>query len=655
MKSIKSKLIAVMAVFLLISVVVTLSTGIISSYYSIKQNVKNDMIAMGNIANKTLSSEINLLKEKVKNFANSCAGMIEGEELKTLSSFKNIDSGIKSISIVKADGKIISTDPSLSGQNISEQDYFISAMKGNTSISTTEIDSKGELIINLCSKILSNTGYNGALLVRIDGQYFSNVIKDIVIGQTGNVFMIDSTGTMIANKRPALVSERQNFIEMAKTDKSYEGSAKVYSKMIKGEKSVDEYPYETGNRVCAFGLVSASEGWSYGVVAPMREMTSSIKYNTFIQSIASVIIIILAFITIIIIGNKFTDPILRITKVTQSLADGNFNEEIDIKNKDEIGKLAESLKCLVDQLKGYQGYIDEIVNVLNEFSDGNLVVELHQDYSGEFLKVKNSLLELSYKFNNLIKDIKTSADQINMGAEQVSSGAQSLAEGATDQADSIQKLSDEFAKVSEQIYNNSENAKKANELATTSEEVTHSALNDMREMLDAMTEISSTSENIGKVIKVIDDIAFQTNILALNAAVEAARAGEAGKGFAVVADEVRNLAQKSSEAAKDTTVLIENSMNVVKKGERIANETSEVFKDLAVKVEEVVSIVNEISLASEEQASSIKEITTGVDQISAVVQTNSATSEESAASSEELSGQANLLNSLVAQFKLTNE
>ena len=216
----------------------------------------------------------------------------------------------------------------------------------------------------------------------------------------------------------------------------------------------------------------------------------------------------------------------------------------------------------------------------------------------------------------------------------------------------MEELAATITDVSNQVQENSENAEKANFLATASGNVAQSTREDMDKMISAMQEISETAQSIKKVIKVIDDIAFQTNILALNAAVEAARAGSAGKGFAVVADEVRNLAGKSAEAAKNTTALIESAIVAVSNGEEIMGKTSDTFEELVDKVQEVVSTIGKISAASIEQAGAIKEITSGVDQIATVVHNNSATSEESAAASEELSGQANMLNSLVKRFRL---
>lgn len=216
----------------------------------------------------------------------------------------------------------------------------------------------------------------------------------------------------------------------------------------------------------------------------------------------------------------------------------------------------------------------------------------------------------------------------------------------------MEELAAAVAEISERAKTNSENANKANILAAESGEVAETVLQNMKEMLCAIQEISTTAENIKEVIGVIDDIVFQTNILALNAAVEAARAGDAGKGFAVVADEVRKLADKSSEAVKNTTELVENVLAAVSQGEAIANKTDRAFEDLAEKVKEVVEIGGEISAASKEQRNVIGEITAGIDQISSVVQMNSATSQESAAASEELSGQAGALNELVNHFKL---
>lgn len=344
-------------------------------------------------------------------------------------------------------------------------------------------------------------------------------------------------------------------------------------------------------------------------------------------------------------------PLEEIKEAAISLSRGDFSADIEYESMDEFGETCESMRYGFGELKRI---IQELSEKMESMSEGDFSVYPSMTFPGELSLIETSMYTLVDKLNSAFREIKTSAEQINMGAEQVSDGAQALAKGATEQASSVEELSATLIEISETVRKNSDNAHKANELASLSGEVTQKTLVDMKDMLSAMNEISNTSENISKVIKVIDDIAFQTNILALNAAVEAARAGTAGKGFAVVADEVRNLAGKSQSAAKETTVLIENSIEAVNRGGIIADKTHEAFEGLAEKVEEVVSTVDIISKSSKEQADSIKEITIGVDQISAVVQTNSATSQQSAAASEELSGQANILNNLVERFTLAD-
>jgi len=248
-----------------------------------------------------------------------------------------------------------------------------------------------------------------------------------------------------------------------------------------------------------------------------------------------------------------------------------------------------------------------------------------------------------------------SSEQVSSGSEQVSNGAQALAQGATEQASSIEELSATITEIASNVKLNATSAADASiKVNHVSSELDVSNQN-MQDMIAAMSKISDSSSQIGKIIKAIEDIAFQTNILALNAAVEAARAGAAGKGFAVVADEVRNLASKSAEAANNTTALIENSIKEVENGTKIADQTATALKKVVLEATAVSNTVTLISQASNEQANSINQITLGVDQISSVVQTNSATAEESAAASEELSGQAQILKSLVGKFKLKNQ
>jgi methyl-accepting chemotaxis protein len=351
----------------------------------------------------------------------------------------------------------------------------------------------------------------------------------------------------------------------------------------------------------------------------------------------------------ILLSRSLSQPINEMAVAAKNLAQGNLDVDITYVSKDEIGSLANSLKSAAHTLKLY---VSDISANLDLMAQCDMTAEISQEYLGEFVPIKDSFLRITNQLNDTLTTISKTTEQVNSGADQASGGAQALALGATEQASSIQELSATITEISESLRQNAQNVGLVTGYVENAVTGMRQGDQEMQQMLAAMDKINSSSNEIKKIIKVIEDIAFQTNILALNAAVEAARAGSAGKGFAVVADEVRNLASKSASAAKQTTELIEGSIQDVKEGSKIADSTAKLLSEVEEKVQLVGGAIEQIDKASSEQAVSISQITQGVEQISAVVQTNSATAEQSAASSEELSAQAELLRSLIAQFKL---
>lgn len=336
--------------------------------------------------------------------------------------------------------------------------------------------------------------------------------------------------------------------------------------------------------------------------------------------------------------------------LSEAALEGNLSVRGN-ENKFE-GGYKEIIEGMNKTMKAVEKPIKETSDVLQELSTGDLRVSVKGMYKGEYKKIKDALNDAVSSFGGTLKNINEAADQVSTGANQVADGSQELSQGTTEQASAIEELTASIVEVASKTKQNSVLANRAADISTDVKENAKLGNIQMKNMLSSMEEINESSSNIGKIIKVIDDIAFQTNILALNAAVEAARAGQYGKGFAVVADEVRNLAARSASAAKETTELIESSVIKTENGTKIANDTARSLAEIEKGIEKSANIIKEIVSSSNEQATAISEINRGIEQVSSVVQTNSATSEESAASSEELSGQAIMLKNLVEQFKL---
>ena len=318
-------------------------------------------------------------------------------------------------------------------------------------------------------------------------------------------------------------------------------------------------------------------------------------------------------------------------------------------HEDEVGNFVEVLRTAKH---GMNDVVGDSSRILAAMASGDFTETPNVKYPGVFEDIEKNILKIEDDLGITLSNMNTSSDEVLTGSNQMAEGSQSLADGTTRQASVIEEISTTIAEVSTQIANTAQNAAEAGNLSKRTQDRVNEQDTEIQSMVQAMNEISSTSQEIEKIIKTIEDIAFQTNILALNAAVEAARAGDAGKGFAVVADEVRNLASKSAEAASSTTSLINASIEAVGKGSKIALSTAESMKEVKDMSSQTAELITEIAAASAEQTESIRQITTGVEQISQVIQTNSATAEETAASCEELSGQSRLLKDQVARFKI---
>lgn len=390
--------------------------------------------------------------------------------------------------------------------------------------------------------------------------------------------------------------------------------------------------------------------WIVSTSAPLSEINRTVNTSVLLAICTGVAVIAVIVLILLVITNRLIlRPVERINAGAGKLAEGDLDIQIDYQSSDELGELAGNIQATGRRLKTYVG---DISQTLQGMSEGDFRARVEMDYIGDFGPIKTSINHIADQMNQTLKEIQITADQVSDGAEQVSNGSQALSQGATEQASSVEELSSTINEISEQVSRNAMNAQEASKKVDETGQRLVESNQSMQEMIQAMGEITNSSQEIGKIIKTIEDIAFQTNILALNAAVEAARAGEAGKGFAVVADEVRNLASKSSEASKNTSVLIESSLRSVENGVKIADVTAQTLVTAVEGANEVIKTIGQISGESGRQAVSIRQVTQGVDQISGIVQTNSATAEESAAASEELSGQAQMLKNLVGRFKL---
>lgn len=489
---------------------------------------------------------------------------------------------------------------------------------------------------------LKNGDNYGVTGVDFDFAYLDDLLKKNQKYEGDSSFLINAEGKILYH---AQYQNGENFQEIE------EGK---YADAFKEMQDKDHgFVHEgSGKSSILMGFTTLENGWKIVTVPSYHEIYGSLESFKLTFTVFSVFFAAFMLVLAVLVGNRIAHPIVKLSKSVERMSQGALDEKITVKDQTEIGALAHSLESLGEQLKNYKLYIGEISQVLNQMSEGELSISLQHEYNGEFACIKAALNALSGKLTDLIGNIQTSSERVSEFAGNVANSAQSLSQGSIEQAGSIEQLSERIRAISDHVEKSAENTKLANAEAHSTQGEVEKADQQMQKMQKAMEEISDKSGEISKIIKTIDDIAFQTNILALNAAIEAARAGSYGKGFAVVADEVGNLAQKSADAAKDTTTLIEETVRAVEEGAKLAEHTAVSLQHVVKGSGQVNDLVNEIAKATEEQAKAVSDVREGINSISDVVQRNTATAEESGAASEELNQEAKALEKQVAEFKI---
>ena len=657
MNSIRKKITVCLMATVLIALIAVGAASSALSYRSTVTTVDQMMSETAVLAAQRIEQELTAYKNVAMD--TGCIPELSGDGVALEDKRAIIDErvamhGFQRGNIIDADGISI-----FDGKDYSDREYVKQAMQGNVYVSEPLVSKiTGELSIMVAAPIYAD-GTRGADIVGVvyfvpQETFLNDIVSSIKIGDNCRAYMINKSGDTIADITLDTITT-QNIEREAQSDSSLNSRAALHAAMRRGENGFGSIRAEDGPRFLAYAPVNGTDGWSLAVASPKSNYLADTYFGILISVLVIVVSILASIVVALKLSSNISGPMRACAARMKLLVEGDLKSPVpQATGQDETAELTRSTASMV---AGLNTIINDIDHLLNEMANKNFDIQsAHRDaYVGGFQSILSSMRNLKVELSSTMHQIDSAASQVSAASGQVSTGAQTLSQGSMEQASAVEELAATINDISASAKKTTSAAAEAGRYVGLAGAQLGTSVEHVKGLNAAMERISSSSEEISKIIATIENIAFQTNILALNAAVEAARAGSAGKGFAVVADEVRNLASKSDQAAKATKELIESSIASVSEGAQAMDRVTESLEKTNELAGNVSAQMEVVVKAVENQTSAIAQVTEGIDQISSVVQTNSATAQESAAASEELSAEASGLKQLVDQFILASD
>ena len=484
-------------------------------YNNTKTGVEQQVSRVAVAYEAGVQNAIENYKLKIGSVASNADLTVENATSKWTLSVLASNNGFSSVGLTDQSGKTVD------GQDFRKDDFFKNAMLGTTVLSSVQKAADGSLVMYAAARQANGAGSNGMVYGVIPMDKFNGVISGLSLGSRGYGFIVDETGTIIADRDYDKVVQRTNYMELAKKDASY-GEFGTLVKKMTDHRVGGQYVTSAGSRKYIFYTPIVGTSWSIGVVADMGEMMADFNRSIWITALIAAFFLALSAFLAFRISGSVSKPIVSLMKRMQAMAGGDLHTQVpQIRTGNEIQTLSETFAGSMDALNGYIG---EISSILGAIAQGDLTVRTGADYKGDFGAIKNALDSILSSLNAAFYEIHCAAEQVAGGSRQMSDASQSLAQGATEQNSTIQELSESIRAIAAQADDSARNAKQAKQISGEAAEKVSGGTEQMDRMAGAMKRISDSSGQIGRVIKAIQEIAFQTNILALNAAVEAARA-----------------------------------------------------------------------------------------------------------------------------------